>query len=302
MGVSEAARQAGRVGVVVVHFGDPGPTLDCLAALRHDTSVAERRVVVVDNSGTLPAALLQGELVLACPDNPGFGGGANRGVAALTDAPGGALVILNNDVEVAPGYLAAALAAVRDPAAGAAAGPLYLDRLGGRLWYAGGAVNFLAGTVWQSVRARDATRARDVGFIPGAAIVVAPAAWRAVEGFDPAYRLYSEDLDLCLRLRRRGFALRFDPTLAAVHRLGTTTGSAHRSPLYLEHTAANRLRPFRPLAYRLYLALIHTGYVGLRAAWLRVARRGVAGREAAHALLSGHRRALAGILAGPRQA
>ena len=297
--MTDATHRMGRVGVVVVHFGDPGPTLACLAALRHDASVAELRVVVVDNSGTLPGTLPGVELVLACPDNPGFGGGANRGVAALADEPLGALVILNNDVEIAPGYLAAARAAFGDPVVGAAAGPLYLDRLGGRLWYAGGAVNFLAGTVWQSVRARDATRARDVGFIPGAAIVVAPAAWRTVGGFDPAYRLYNEDLDLCLRLRRRGFALRFDPALAAVHRLGTTTGSAQRSPLYLEHTSANRLRPFRPLAYRFYLALIHTGYVGLRAGWLRVTRRGVAGREATRALLRGHRRALAGIRAGP---
>jgi len=301
VGVTVAGHPAGRVGIVVVHFGDPTPTLQCLRALRSDDSVAERTVVVVDNSGTLPAASLAAEVVLACPDNPGFGGGANRGAVALGEGPFAALVVLNNDVEVAPGYLAATLRALRDPSVGAVAGPLYLDRVGGRLWYAGGGVNFLTGTVRQSAHARDAGRARAVGFIPGAAIAVAPAAWREVGGFDPAYRLYNEDLDLCLRLRRRGFVLRFDPAMAAVHRLGATTGSAQRSPLYLEHTSANRLRPFRPLVFRIYLAVIHTGYVGLRAGWVRVARSGAAGREAASALLRGHRRAISAILAGPRR-
>ncbi|MFI5167484.1 MAG: glycosyltransferase family 2 protein [Thermoanaerobaculales bacterium] len=293
---------AARVGVVVVHFGDPTPTLACLRALRDDPSVSERAVVVVDNSGTLPASFLPGEVALPCPDNPGFGAGVNRGVLALGEGPFGALVILNNDVEIAPGYLAAALGALHDPAVGAAAGPLYLDRIGGRLWYAGGGVNFLTGTVRQSTSGVDAVRARRVGFIPGAALAVHPAVWREVGGFNTAYLLYNEDLDLCLRLRRRAIALRFVPEMAAVHRVGASTGSAARSPLYLEYTAANRLRPFRPLAFRLYLALIHTGYVGLRALWHRVARGGVAGRQAARALLRGHARALGGIRRGPSEA
>jgi N-acetylglucosaminyl-diphospho-decaprenol L-rhamnosyltransferase len=287
------------VGAVVVHFGDPTPTLACLAALRADTSVGERRVVVVDNSGTLPPERLEGEELLRCLDNPGFGGGANRGVAALGDGPFAALVLLNHDVEVVPGFLAAAVQALASPQTGVAGGPLFLDHDGGRLWYAGGGVNFATGTVWQRTSPRRAAQARPAGFIPGAALAVSPAAWRRLGGFDPAYFLYGEDLDLCLRMRRRGFRLCFEPRMAAVHRLGAATGSARRSALYLEHLTANRLRPFRPLAYRLYLAALHTGYVGLRALWYTVGRRGRDGRTAARALVRGHTRALAGIARGP---
>lgn len=290
---------AERVGVVVVHYGDPSPTMACLKALRSDESVPARQVVVVDNSAALAEGCLQRETLLRCPDNPGFGAGANRGVEALGQGPWSAIVILNNDVEVAQGFLAAATGALVDGRVGAAVGPLFLDRPGGRVWYAGGGVNFLSGTVRQSISPHDASRKRRVGFFPGAAFAVSERAWRELGGFDPAYFLYNEDLDFCLRLRRRGYTLMFEPAMAAVHRLGSATGSGRRSPLYLELTAANRLRPFRPLAYRLYLALLHTGYVALRAGWYCLGGRGRQGREGARALVRGHLRALSRIGLGP---
>ena len=286
-----------RAGVVVVHFGSSAPTLACLRAVAADPSPVEREVVVVDNSGDLDAGGLGRVQVVRCPDNPGFGAGANRGVAALGDGERSAFVVLNHDVEVAPGFLAAAVTAVAAPGVGAAGGPLYLDEERRALWYAGGWVSFVTGTVVQSRSPRAARRARAVGFIPGAAMAIAPGAWRRAGGFDPEFFLYNEDLDLCLRLRRLGFSLRFAPGMEAVHRVGAATGSATVSPLYLENMARTRLLPFRPLALRLYLAVLHSGYVALRAGWH--AARGAGGRSAARALLRGHGRALARVTRAP---
>ena len=286
-----------RAGIVIVHFGRSEPTARCMRAVADDPSPVVRSIVVVDNAGDLDAAAVAPARVLRCPDNPGFGAGANRGVAALGDGPWDVLVALNNDVETAPGFLAAAVAAVGHDRVGAAGGPLYLDRECRTLWYAGGGVCFLTGTVWQSRSRRAAARARPVGFLPGAAMAIAPAAWRRVGGFDPAFFLYNEDLDLCLRLRRGGFAIRFEPGMAAVHLVGAATGSGQVSPLYLENMARTRLLPFRPLALRCYLAVLHTGYVLLRAA--SHALRGSSGRTAARALLRGHRGALASLMRAP---
>lgn len=298
--MSGTVRDSGEVGAVVVHYGDLAPTAACVRSLREDASPHARRVVVVDNSGNVPAGAIPGAEIVDGGGNNGFGAAANRGVAALGPGPWAALVILNNDVEVAGGYLAAAVAALRAPGVGAAAGPVYLDRPGGKLWYAGGGVNFLTGTVWQATTPRAAARERAVGFISGAVFAASQEAWRSVGGFDPAYFLYNEDLDLCLRLRRRGWRLRFAPAMIAVHRVGAVTGSAGRSPFYLEHMAATRVRPFRPLLYRLYLALLHSGYVILRAA-RHALTGGRRGRESARALLRGHAKTLAGLLHGPRR-
>lgn len=279
------------IGVVVVHYGDPRTTAWCLKSVHDDPSPIRRRVVVVDNSGNYPAPEGQAETVLRLPHNPGFGAGANAGIAALGEEEFAALVILNHDVELLPGYLAAVSQALSEDGVGAVGGPLYLGRPGGPLWYAGGRVNFLLGTVSQSHCPRLARRARKVGFLPGAALAVAPQAWREVGGFDPAFFLYNEDLDLCLRLRRRGYSLRFVPQAAAVHQVGMATGSHRRSPFYLEHLSRTRLRPFRPLPYRLYLAALHSGYVMVRALALALTRR-VGWKEQARALLRGHRAAL----------
>ena len=63
---------------------------------------------------------------------------------------------------------------------------------------------------------------------------------------------------------------------------------------------ATRLRPFRPLAYRLYLAALHSGYALLRAGWYRAAVGGEAGRAKAAAVIRGHRQALTRLTIGPR--
>jgi GT2 family glycosyltransferase len=290
---------AADVGIVVVHFGDPQPTAACLAALRADPSACHRHIVVVDNAGNLTDSVADDAMVVRPGRNLGFGAGANAGVEALGRGASDTLVVLNNDVEVVDGFLDAAAAAVAAPGVGAAGGPLFLDRPGGTLWYAGGGVSWLTGTVRQSRSPEAAGRAREVGFIPGAALAVRGEAWRQVGGFDPGYFLYHEDLDLCLRLRRLGWRLRFEPAMAAVHRLGAATRSASRSPLYLEHMAATRLRPFRPLGYRLYLAVLHTGYVAVRVLAYATVVGGRTGREASRALLRGHRRALAALRADP---
>lgn len=288
-------KNQGLVGVVVVHFGDPTPTLRCLASVFEDPSPVPRRVVVVDNSGTFSAPERGESMVLRLAHNPGFGAGANAGIDALGSDGYEALVVLNHDVELLPGFLEAVRTAVARPQVGAAGGPLYLGSSAGPLWYAGGHVNFLLGTVAQSRSRRRARQARRVGFLPGAALAVSPQAWWEVGGFDPTYFLYNEDLDFSLRLRRRGYALYFEPAAAAIHHLGVATGSAARSPLYLEHLTQTRLRPFRPNVYRLYLAGVHTAYVGIRAALL-AATGGEWGRAQARALLRGHGAALKEVL------
>lgn len=257
------------VGVIIVHFDAPEPTLRCVASVHDDSSAAPRAIVVVDNGGNLDQAQLGSDVTLVSrPDNPGFGVGANVGVAALpppaADEAYSAYVILNNDVVLEPGFLDAAASAL-EGRVGAVGGPVTDGGSDGDLWYAGGHINFLTGTVSQSRSPQDAGQRRDVGFIPGAAIAIRPEAWDEVGGFDASYFLYNEDLDLCLRLRRLGWRLRFEPDMACVHSLGGATGSRSRSPTYLAQLTRTRLRPFRPWIYRFYLSMLHSPYNLLRA-------------------------------------
>jgi len=252
-------------GVVVVHFGNPESTLRCLASVSEDPSEVERRIAVVDNSGNFDARRCDpGVTVVSCPDNPGYGAGANAGLVEIDQERECTLyLVLNNDTVICPGFLTAAAHAL-EVGVGAAGGPVRDATEPSRLWYAGGGINFATGTVWQRQSEAASKRRRDVGFIPATAMAVLPAAWRAVGGFDPRFFLYNEDVDLCLRLRRTGWRLLFEPGMICEHRLGGATGSNERSPLYLENLTRTRLLPFRSWPYRLYLAGLHTAYNSAR--------------------------------------
>jgi N-acetylglucosaminyl-diphospho-decaprenol L-rhamnosyltransferase len=292
----ENERDAG-IGIVVVHFGDPAPTGHALASVLEDPSSVARATVVVDNGNTLPPeSVPRGVDVLRSPTNLGYGTALNRGVNRLHEfGTHQGYLCLNNDVRVLPGFLDAAAAALADNDAGAIGGPIYEDDELSRIWYGGGSVNFMLGVVRQERSAEAAARRRTVGFIPGTAMVVDSGAWQQVGGFDERFFLYHEDLDLCLRLRRAGWPLVFAPEMKAVHALGGATGSDQRSPLYLDHMTRTRLRPFRPLVYRLYLAVVHSGWVAARAASI-AARRDPEKMDKVTALLRGHAAALRTVI------
>ena len=279
-------------GVVVVHFGDPEPTLRCLASVAADGSQIERRVVVVDNSGNMdPGSLGSDVRLLTCPDNPGFGAGANLGLdSADHDRRCSLYLVLNNDAMLASGFMDAAAGAL-EVGVGAAAGPIHKPEDPSRLWYAGGRINFLTGTVWQRRSLAAASRRREVGFIPATALAIASPAWREVGGFDSRFFLYNEDVDLCLRLRRAGWRLLFEPGMVCSHALGGATASADRSPLYLENITRTRLLPFRSRSYRVYVGGIHTLYNSLRVVGLS-ARRGAGCGPYVTAVVRGHLAAL----------
>jgi len=49
------------------------------------------------------------------------------------------------------------------------------------------------------------------------------AAWEATGGFDEAYFMYGEDLDLCYRVKKAGFKVYYVPTTATIHFRGEST-------------------------------------------------------------------------------
>lgn len=283
-------------GVAVVHHGDPEPTLRCLESVFADSSSVDRRVALVDNMGNIAPDTVAGDVrLLKRPDNPGFGVAANFGIDAVDDDQRCSLYLaLNHDVELAEGFFDAAAGAL-EVGVGAAGGPIYVPENPHQLWYGGGGVNFFTGTVRQKRWTGAAQRRRDVGFIPATAMAISPAAWREIGGFDPRFFLYNEDVDLCLRLRRAGWRLIFEPLMACEHRIGAATGSNERSPVYLENLTRTRLLPFKSRPYRLYLAAVHTLYNALRIAGLGLSH-GLQSGPYIRAVARGHARGLAEAL------
>ena len=79
---------------------------------------------------------------------------------------------------------------------------------------------------------RSGTRAVD--WVSGACFLVRRSAFEQVGGFDEAYFMYAEDVDLCWRLGRAGWTVAYLPTAEVTHLQGVST-DRHPYRMILEH-------------------------------------------------------------------
>jgi GT2 family glycosyltransferase len=181
--------------------------------------------------------------VVAHGANLGFGAAYNR---AVRQVDAGQLLLINNDLIVQPGWLAALRAAAGADRSLAAVGSklLFLDRPA-VVNHAGGTLTVLGSAFDVGLGAPDGPafeRPGPCGCATGAAVLVRRDAFLAVGGFDERYFAYFEDADLCWRLWLRGYGVRFEPSARALHAYGGSTGGGRAGRLRIEHCQANRLQ------------------------------------------------------------
>jgi N-acetylglucosaminyl-diphospho-decaprenol L-rhamnosyltransferase len=250
------------VAIVVVTYNSEacvGDLLDSLVGSGADL------VVVVDNGSTdTTVQLVEGrdDVRLVRSTNVGYSGGINQGVRAAPDAD--AYLILNPDLVVRSGVIAALTTALADPRVGIAV-PLILDSEGHRqdslrrepsIFRAIGLswtrIPFLS----EYVSGDGEYRApRDADWALGAAVMFTRACYEAIGPWDESYFLYSEEMDFCLRARDAGWRTRLVPEAVVVHH----EGGSGRSDATHVMQIVNRVRLYarrhsKPAGYA-YLAL-----------------------------------------------
>jgi N-acetylglucosaminyl-diphospho-decaprenol L-rhamnosyltransferase len=291
---ASAAPGAARTAVVVVSHQTRDHALACLRTL---AAAGADEVVLVDTGSTDGTAAAvrtaHPDVRVLTVDNLGFGGGANLGVA-VTRAP--VVVVCNADVRFTPGSVtdlaarlladddvAAVGPAVRFPDGRHQASARRLPDLATAVGHAALA-RLWSDNPWTTrYRASDADpgEPRDVDWLSGCCLALRREPFEAMDGFDPGYFLYVEDVDLGVRLRAAGWRLRYEPSARVVHEVGASTGTRRRIwslttharsldrfyGLHLATTPGRRLA--RPLV-RLGLA----AWVGVTLALERVTGRG----------------------------
>jgi GT2 family glycosyltransferase len=209
--------------------------LDALAAQQYDDAFA---VLVVDNASTdrsveiirsYPVMLIQSDY------NRGFAGGNNLGLCAIRDGTlptplewvPDTLILLNQDTEVAPDWLAEIEATfVRHPDAGIVGCKSHTTD-GTTLQHAGGVLVWPLGTGMHRGAGEPDTGQYDhdesVEFVTGAALALRMQLLETVgmldEGFAPAYY---EDTDYCFRARAAGYEIVYAPRAHLIHHEGTS--------------------------------------------------------------------------------
>ena len=221
------------VSVIIPVFNELATTLACLQSVAQSATARTFEVIVANDASRDDTAAILADVrhlrLVNQPENLGFLRNCNR---ASEHARGRFIVFLNNDTQVSPNWLTALAEACDAPGVGAA---------GPRMVFPNGALQEAGvrlrryGSVEMIGQHEDPDDPRwcfprEVEYVSGACLMLRTAVFRELGGFNEALApAYCEDLELCLRLHRRGLRIIYTPAAEIVHELSRTSEAIGQS-------------------------------------------------------------------------
>ena len=263
------------LAVVVVNYNAGEYLARCVTSVIDASGRLALDLLVVDNASRDDSARLAAQQspqvrLIDNPTNRGLSAAWNQGARAV-DAPW--VLFLNPDAEISRGDLGAFVKAGEKRPDVGLLGPVIRNPDGtiyesgrdfpGLLQAVGHAFlgPFAPGNRFTRAYRQtswDRSTEREVDWLSGAAMLVRRSAFEQVDGFDEAFWLYGEELDLCTRLRDAGWKVLATPELEVLHQGGVSTGRSRRTHLmhsesiyryYRKHRATGWRRATLPLAW-----------------------------------------------------
>ena len=239
---------AKRVAVIILNWNGEKLLREFLPSVVKNTNTDLGRVVVVDNHSTdgswicLEQEFPDVERVLF-EDNFGFAGGYNRAIEMIEAEY---VVLLNSDVEVAPGWLEPLVAVLdRDERVAAVQPKILAYRDKKKFEYAGAAGGYIdyLGFPFCRGRVMDTTEQDDgqyddevdVFWATGASLCIRRDVYREAGGLDEAFFAHMEEIDLCWRLKNGGYTLKVVPSSVVYHLGGGSLPMNHPRKLFLNY-------------------------------------------------------------------
>jgi len=239
---------AKRVAVIILNWNGEKLLREFLPSVVKNTNPDLGRVVVVDNHSTdgswicLEQEFPDVERVLF-EDNFGFAGGYNRAIEMIEAEY---VVLLNSDVEVAPGWLEPLVAVLdRDERVAAVQPKILAYRDKNKFEYAGAAGGYIdyLGFPFCRGRVMDTTEQDygqyddevDVFWATGASLCIRRDVYRVAGGLDEAFFAHMEEIDLCWRLKNGGYTLKVVPSSVVYHLGGGSLPMNHPRKLFLNY-------------------------------------------------------------------
>lgn len=245
---AEPVQRVVDVSIVLLNWNNAPLVADCLRTIERSGTHCAYEVIVADNHSTDNSEELLRHLEATHPsvrcvfnrDNRGFGAGNNEAIPYCT---GRYVLFLNTDTRV--------LEPLDELIAAADALGERCGAIGGRVLNTDYSIQYscrekytlpvllasytlaFLGIQARSVRRQqlqdwDHTTPRDVATLSGCYLLIPRQVLSHVGGFDPRIFLYFEDTDLCYRIRRAGYIVRYAPVSAIVHFEG---GSSRQNQL-----------------------------------------------------------------------
>ncbi|MBM3284263.1 MAG: glycosyltransferase family 2 protein [Candidatus Aminicenantes bacterium] len=263
-------RPKGALSLILVNHNDSIHLRSCLRSLEPEARDLEAQVILVDNNSTDGSqAMIRSSFpwvrLIENSENLGFARANNQGIR---ESRADFLLFLNPDTVVFPGALSELLDELkRRPQAGAIAPRLVREdgsfqvSFGRRVSFFSELLQRLLFNPYYRVVLRFFSRAREAGWLSGACLLVRRKSLEDAGLFDENFFLYFEDIDLCYRLRKKGFRLILYPRATVLHAGGaSTSGQKLASRLEYRHSQVYFYKKHNSrvscFLLRLYLRLI----------------------------------------------
>lgn len=280
-----------RTAVVTVSYGSGEVLEQFLSSLRqHDGNVA---IAVVDNKPDEDAVKDISERFGAqyapLPSNPGYGAGMNAGARRLEEKYGefDAYFFCNPDVEFVEPTIEALASTLFASETIGSVGPRLLND-DGTVYPSARAIPSIGTGVGHALfsklwpqnpwtrayqRSADYEKSRSAGSLSGAAVMVKASVYREIGGWDEAYFMHFEDIDLGWRIGNAGYENIYDPSVAVQH---SGAHSTKKHAAMVERAMTNSAIRFMrkryagfwraPLRWAITLGLQIRGWLKVRAA------------------------------------
>jgi hypothetical protein len=283
------------LAIVIVNYNTRDLLRDCLASILASRLEVPYAIYVVDNhSSDGSAAMVRAEFpvvrVIEQPANLGYAAANNVGLRAAGcdgDQPPRYVLLLNPDTLLKPDDLAEMLAFMEAHPQAGAAGPK-LVRQDGSLDKAcrrsfpspENAFYRLSGLSRlfprhprfgrYNLEYLDPDQVAEVDSIVGAFMLMPGAVLQQVGLLDERFFMYGEDIDLCFRIKERGYKVYYNPAVTVLHYKGaasrqrsTASIVAFYRAMALFHDKHYRARTFFLLNWLIYLSIVILGALAL---------------------------------------
>jgi GT2 family glycosyltransferase len=217
-----------KLTIQIVNYNSREVIKECLGSVReclkniHDSDV----LIINNDQGALSNLLEEIDLpfetkTIEVNDNIGFGRAHNLG---SKEAQGDLLLLLNPDTKVPEGSLSGMLCAMEADKKVGIVGPVLVDFDGYVTEESFGSEKTPLSTIKNKFFAAGYEIGKEsifeVDWVSGGAMLIRKELFDELGGFDEDYFMYFEDVDLCLRAKKKGYKIVVNPQSRIFHRSG----------------------------------------------------------------------------------
>lgn len=242
-----------QVSIIIVNWNTKDLTLQCLESVFKNIKRISYEIYVVDNGSTdgSPAAIKtkfpQVNLIIN-KENKGFACANNQGIPT---AKGKYVLLLNSDTVIFPESIEKMYKFLEETPAAGAVGCELLNEKGERQFSARRYPNIRFALRKYFLIDKQAydyemhSPPFEVEALSGACLMVKKEVFTKIGLLDESYFMYSEDIDLCYRIKKAGWSNYFMPNVKIIHLGSKSLGINYHSSIF-EYS-------YHPLHYTNYL-------------------------------------------------